>query len=67
MKVFEVFGHSVVPSITEFWNESNKIILEHTVAKNLLIPTTTVSHSCRVLLHLSQVWNVSSAARVRGM
>jgi hypothetical protein len=33
MKVFEVFGHSVVPGITEFWNESNKIISEHTAAK----------------------------------
>jgi hypothetical protein len=38
MKVFEIFGHSVVPGITEFWNESNKINLEHTAAKNLLIP-----------------------------
>jgi hypothetical protein len=59
MKVFEVFGHSVVPGITEFWNESNKIILEHTVSKNLLIPVTTFSHCCKVLPHLSQVWNVS--------
>jgi len=58
MKVFDVFGHSVVPGINKFWNESNKIILEHTVAKTLLIPITAVSHSCRVLPHLSQVWNV---------
>jgi hypothetical protein len=59
MKAFEVFGHSVVPGITEFQNESNKIILEHTAAKNLLIPITIVSHSCKVLPHLSQVWNVT--------
>jgi len=59
MEVFEVFGHSVVPDITEFCNESNKDILEHTAAKNLLIPITTVSHSCKVLPHLSQVWNVT--------
>jgi hypothetical protein len=48
MKVFEVWGHPVVPGITEFWNESNKTILEHTAAKNLLIPITTFSHSCKV-------------------
>jgi len=59
MKVFQVFGQSVVPGITKFWNESNKIILEHTVAKTLLIHITTVIHNCRVLPHLSQVWNVS--------
>jgi len=59
VKVYEVFGHSVVPGITEFWNESNKIILEHTAAKNLRIPITTFSHSCKELPHLSQVWNVS--------
>jgi hypothetical protein len=60
-KVFEVFGHSLVPGITEFWNESNKIILEHTVAKNLPIPTT-VSHSCRVLdcYHISAKCGMSA-------
>jgi hypothetical protein len=59
MKVFEVFEHSVVQGVTEFFNESNKIILEHTAPKILLIPITTFSHSCKVLPHLSQVWNVS--------
>jgi len=42
IKVFEVFRHSVVPGINEFWNESNKIILEHTAAKK---SADTYNHS----------------------